>query len=207
MVEILSELERLRERDRLDILLTEIPSGIILDLGSGVGVLTDALDCIGVDIDSSQLAKTRQYKLRGDFIRADAEMLPFRDEVFDNVICHSVLTYVNSLSAVAAEIDRILKPPGLFLGYEFNPSNLMVRRGLSRGVLHTKFDYSEIFPGAKITGNFDYLPYSIKTGDSPIFKIAKEVMKSLEKLLSRLPITNNLGGFIRIRWTKCYSVT
>ena len=45
-------------------------------------------------------------------ILADAQGLPFRDAGFDLVLCTQVFGYISSLSSVAGEIHRVLKPGG-----------------------------------------------------------------------------------------------
>jgi SAM-dependent methyltransferase len=45
-------------------------------------------------------------------ILADAQGLPFRDAGFDLVLCTQVFGYIPSLSSVAGEIHRVLKPGG-----------------------------------------------------------------------------------------------
>ena len=47
---------------------------------------------------------------------ADEEALPFADETFDLVMSALTLQFVNDLPGTLAQIRRILKPDGLFLG-------------------------------------------------------------------------------------------
>ena len=95
----------------------------VLDLGCGAGQellafleKTEAV-CVGVD-SAEELGKiTRemfQAKEKAVFVRSEGENLPFRDEIFDVVLCRVALPYMNNRLAIA-EISRVLKPEGILL--------------------------------------------------------------------------------------------
>ncbi len=51
--------------------------------------------------------------IKGGEVRSDAEVLPFRDGVFDSVLASHVLEHVSDLTACMNEIHRVLKEDGI----------------------------------------------------------------------------------------------
>jgi ubiquinone/menaquinone biosynthesis C-methylase UbiE len=102
----------------------------ILDLGCGEGrhVISAYVEAnvhsIGVDLSLEDL-KTTQEKF-ADFAEpgnseksfglssASALALPFADNTFDKIICSEVLEHIPDYQGALCEIERVLKPGGLF---------------------------------------------------------------------------------------------
>lgn len=89
-----------------------------LDIGCSAGINTNFLagqvgDSIGIDIDEPAV-KTGYFrkKSNSDFVIGDAIHLPFKDGVYDIVICNHVYEHVPDADALMEEIFRILKPDG-----------------------------------------------------------------------------------------------
>jgi ubiquinone/menaquinone biosynthesis C-methylase UbiE len=98
----------------------------ILDIGCGTGQTTCYLnslhhDVIGIDKDSRMIikAKERNNRLKQStaFQVADAECLPFQAQMFDLVLCESVLSFTNVTSSLK-EIKRVLKATGSLIAIE-----------------------------------------------------------------------------------------
>lgn len=101
--------------------------GRVLDLACGVGgfsfLLEDhGFEVVGVDSSEFMLARAKEYARekasKVEFIKADAEKLPFEEESFDYVlfIGDSVVHFSPAkLKRVFREINRILKPGGRFI--------------------------------------------------------------------------------------------
>ncbi len=100
----------------------------MLDVGCGSGRHTAEVcrwKCRSVSVDVSveelkdamQLVaqKRRKGELQGygDFVAASAERLPFRDGVFDRIVCTEVLEHIPDDRAGIRELVRVLKPGGL----------------------------------------------------------------------------------------------
>lgn len=96
--------------------------GKILDIGSADGTFTKIIldkSCankvIGVDVLESSVsyASNRFIKnKRLEFIKADANKLPFKKDEFDAVFCLEVLEHVFSPKKVIEEVRRVLKNDG-----------------------------------------------------------------------------------------------
>ncbi len=93
--------------------------GLVLDLGSGTGSVGLALTAAGmrpVSIDSiwgetSRLAHKRA-RAPFRFVAGDAENLPFRDGVFEAVICLDTFEHFHDAARAGAEASRVLRSGG-----------------------------------------------------------------------------------------------
>ena len=107
----------------------------ILEIGVGAG--SDHLQwaragciCHGVDLTDAAIETTRAhlalYGLTSDLRRIDAESLPFADASFDVVWSWGVIHHSENPERIIAEIHRVLRPGGVFLGMLYNRHSLSV---------------------------------------------------------------------------------
>lgn len=96
----------------------------ILDLGSAGGFMSEALHDVGasvtgIDPAHEAIRAAERHALQsGKLIRYDVgvgENLPYENESYDAVVCVDVLEHVASLSQVLSEVNRVLRPGGIFL--------------------------------------------------------------------------------------------
>lgn len=110
---------------------------LILDIGSGTGLITQQLkqryphaEIIGVDFaHKMNLYALNAYKkkwwqsARHHFITGDAHLLPFKPHQFDLVISNCALQWCNPVTFFQ-EVKKSLKPEGLFLFATLGPDTL-----------------------------------------------------------------------------------
>jgi ubiquinone/menaquinone biosynthesis C-methylase UbiE len=90
------------------------PTGLVLDLGCGTGLLfshvsLESENVVGIDISKKLLlqARERAKKLRNvDVIQADADHLPFENDCFDAVFAFTVLQNMPKPLETLMEIRR-----------------------------------------------------------------------------------------------------
>ena len=97
----------------------ERPFSRILNIGAHDGTLSQAVAqalprpalIVNMEASTPLLALCAAPK-----VRADEELLPFRDGAFDLIVSALSLQFVNDLPGSLVQIRRALKPDGLFLG-------------------------------------------------------------------------------------------
>lgn len=95
------------------------PGRRVLDIGCRFGALTQAYaagnEVVGMDVDRNALAEAA--KLGIETCWADVEEpLPFEDGSFDVVVAGEILEHLRDPRSVVAEVGRVLRPGGSFVG-------------------------------------------------------------------------------------------
>ena len=121
------------------------PGFRVLDLGCGPGTisvgLANAVDpgqLHGVDIEESQVRLATQTARalgcqNATFHRADVLDLPFKDGYFDAAFCNSVLMHVPDTRRALSEVNRVLKPNGVFACREMVASSTFISPRFENG--------------------------------------------------------------------------
>lgn len=114
----------------------------ILDVGAGEATYTRMLAEVFAPqlIVACELFPQRILRAKQDsraenlkFVAGSCFALPFPNRVFDVVFGSLVLSQLPELSRVVAEVDRVLKPGGYYIGIEPNPRNPLVLYRFFRG--------------------------------------------------------------------------
>lgn len=121
-------------------------SGLLLDLGCGLGYLTRyfsrlGIEAVGVDVARKKIKFAKEKVLpSGSFILADGVKLPFKEGCFNTVISNDVLEHVpySLANPMLNEVERTLKVGGkLYISVE---NRYMIREG------HTLIPFLTWFP-------------------------------------------------------------
>jgi ubiquinone/menaquinone biosynthesis C-methylase UbiE len=96
-------------------------SGKVLDFGCGAGAMTRALafyrqelKIIGCDINKKEIAAAQQINGQAEFVYGDIYNLPFSRNHFDGVVSFDVLEHLDNIGKAIKEVNRVLKPGGIF---------------------------------------------------------------------------------------------
>ncbi|HLC98683.1 MAG TPA: class I SAM-dependent methyltransferase [Candidatus Nanoarchaeia archaeon] len=104
-----------------------VSSGRVLDVGTGPGLIpikisrsNESLEIIAADMSEPMLEKARENMksyggARVNFIKADAQELPFDNGYFDLVISHSLMHHLKEPVKFLDEIKRVAKKDGAIL--------------------------------------------------------------------------------------------
>ena len=91
---------------------------VIADLGCGNCLwMLKGASVVGVDINRSMLLFNR-HVFPGSFFGIESDVkvgLPFRSESLDMVVMTEFLEHLDDVSAIAAEINRVLRPGGVLI--------------------------------------------------------------------------------------------
>jgi ubiquinone/menaquinone biosynthesis C-methylase UbiE len=109
----------------------------LLEVGVGAG--TDhlqwaraGLECHGIDLTDAAIATTRarlaEYGFSSQLQRVNAQQIPYADASFDLVYSWGVIMCAEHPENVIAEIWRVLKPGGQFIGMMYSSRSLVALR-------------------------------------------------------------------------------
>ena len=149
---------------------------VVLDLGCGEGrhVISAYVEAnvhsFGVDLCLDDLKTTRDEW--ADFAEpdnvnksfgltsADALHLPFADDTFDKVICSEVLEHIPDYNGALAEIERVLKPGGLFCASVPRRWPEKICWALSEGYYNTPGGHLRIFRSNELRDEIEGLGFT-----------------------------------------------
>lgn len=198
-------------------------NGLILDNGCGVGQLSKYFPTekiVGLDISQGMLGKAK-YKLQY-LVRGDGQFLPFRDEMFDIIICRSLLHHLPDPRVALLEMHRVLKPNGELVLTEpidtiFSriPRKLVKKSG-HFSELHRDFDSAELIDliefnySVKTTEYFGYFAYPIMGFPDivdpfryvPFKKTMASFFIFLDNVCSGIPIIKKISWVIIVKANK-----
>ena len=182
------------------------PRQTVLDLAAGTGDLAAALHqhaaprgrVVLCDINASMLAKGRQRMLdRGviaqlDYVQANAEVLPFKDNSFDCITMAFGLRNVTHQEKCLASVYAKLKPAGRFIVLEFSRPHAGLRW------LYDRYSFS-VLPRlgnwvANDAGSYRYLAESIRMHPD------QETLRAMFKAagFDRCRCLNMSGGIVAV---------
>jgi len=197
--------------------------GRALDLGTGAGHGAVALAEAGYEVEAvdaaPQMVVTAQQTaneagVRGGFLVAEAERLPFDDATFDVVSALGLLPWVDAPAVALTEVARVLRPGGRAVVTAdnrwglirlFDPwRNPFVQRrnegkDVRRARMHTRAEVRRMISASGLVPeSWDTLGYApITIHFRPIFGDARgaKVHERLQRLsYRRTPVVENLGA-------------
>lgn len=202
------------------------PGGFLLDVGCGPGRATAKLVDLDLDILAFDVSKAMvrlaakrfpasDVSARIVFMAADAMRFPVRTASVDYLLAYGVLHHVPDPPRVCREIDRVLRPGGLYLGSENSTS---VFRGLFEllqrlrpqwyeeagpEALFSARSFEEGFAGTDVTlatRTSVFLPPHLLNLLPP--RLAGSLLRATDRLASYVPFVRDNGGLILVEGTK-----
>lgn len=148
---------------------------LLLDLGCGEGrhvisaYVEGDVHAIGVDLSLDDLKAAKDKFAEFDepdnsnksfgLSTANALQLPFADNTFDKVICSEVLEHIPDYEGALAEIERVLKPGGLFCASVPRRWPEKICWALSEGYHTTPGGHVRIFRGSQLRQEIESLGF------------------------------------------------
>ena len=125
--------DRLRDERRValmeiprtvDLASSELPTGTVLDVGTGSGLFAEAFAArgwhvSGIDLREDMLEAARQHVPTGDFRQGHMEDLPYPDASFDLVFLGHVLHEADDLAQAMIEARRVARRRVAILEWPF----------------------------------------------------------------------------------------
>lgn len=136
-------------RSRVRLLQRWLPSGRVLEIGTGLGAfahrLAERYDVLGMDLDPVVVARAfRGSKVNG--VVGSAYELPVSDRSIDAVVLFDVLEHLAETDRALAELRRVLKPGGLVLMSVPNPEGLGARRKGKDSFIYRDATHCSVLP-------------------------------------------------------------
>jgi len=184
----------------------------ILELGCGTGEYTLRLvktgsNIIAIDISNSLIQQAKQKVNSANFIIANAENLPFKDNTFDAIVGNAVLHHLN-LDNALSEIKRVLKSGGSIAFTEpnmLNPQNLIVKNiKLIKSWVGESPDERAFFKWQvlRILTNQGFTAVVVKPFDflHPVTpRLLIPLVNKLGKILEKMPLIKEIAGSLMIK--------
>lgn len=142
--------ERAEQVRRVASRFSLVTDAVILDVGSGTGAmlprLIEAAGRRGL-VCALDYAEEMVRRGRGKFLgreaacfqAAAAEFLPYRDGVFDHVVCFGVFPHLDDREAALREFRRVLRPRGtLIIAHALSSEEIRHHHGKAPPVRHDR---------------------------------------------------------------------
>ena len=93
----------------------------LLDIGIGTGLASIPFAMIGLKVyglDASQemlnVCKSKSFAQELKLVDMTGDLIPYKDNYFDHVVCCGAMHFMDDLSNLFAEIKRVMKRGGIF---------------------------------------------------------------------------------------------
>lgn len=205
--QILKMAEKIKFTNFLDVGCAE---GLYIKLFSS-SMDSEDFCCVGLDIAKNYLTKTKKKAPNASLVLGDAHHLPFREDVFDLVLCSEVLEHVLNPKMVLREIVRVSRKYVLLTVAGENLFHFFARKlGLVKmedpyadfghGHIH-EMKISEIVASRDGRMGYECLG-SIVTCYFPISFLQKHeaptliirIIKTADKILGKIPVIKEFGA-------------
>jgi SAM-dependent methyltransferase len=144
---------------------------LVLEVGCGMGTdlrqfAGSGARVVGIDLTwrGVQMARTAfgLFGLKGDFVVADAEMLPFPEGAFDLVYSNGVIHHTPDTPATVREIHRVARTGGQARVMVYHRNSYFARVIVGMIIAPAVRVLLILFPGGALPRSLDFLPGGIR---------------------------------------------
>ncbi|MDZ7850917.1 MAG: class I SAM-dependent methyltransferase [Halodesulfurarchaeum sp.] len=143
----------MRHHSTRDLGLADRRIATVLDLGGGTGRAGRAIGPETVIFDASEPMLSRATANGYPAVRGDVRSLPLDSESVDAVVSVDAIHHLPAIESVIAEVERVLRPGGVFVVRDFDPTTVR-GRGLSLAERVVGFE-STFFPVETVVDRFE----------------------------------------------------
>ena len=159
-------------------------SKLILETGSGSGVVTKSYNskiiCSDFSFEMCKQAKSKHE----DVICCDAESLPFKEKIFDGVICAEMIYYLENPKKFISDSRKILKNNGI-IAFSLPSENMNAIDKMRKFLRSLGFKNMYFNDGIKNFTNIEILKSILIQNGFKIIQIKKQILfpfKSFDKI-------------------------
>lgn len=153
--------DMVRQRAEILRLLSPGPGEVILEIGSGNGILVRELieavgpggRVVGLDASEAILDMARHLCPDGEFLLGDALNLPFEDKAFDAAVTAQVLCFLDDVDRAIAEAYRVLKPGGRLVVLDTDWDTLVWKSDDRELMERVMQEYQAVYADAHLPGS------------------------------------------------------
>lgn len=174
-------------------------TGRVLDIGCGHGVLLERIfgkfrpiQACGCDLSSIMCSRALARNPKATIVQADAEDLPFADDMFDHVFMVEVLEHLQEVGRALREVKRVLRGKGKFLVAVPNKDWFHYEQHMRTRERNRPIDEHWHWYGADeikgLLNGFGFTPMKVRGGENLYFGggIPREMEKLALLLVARL---------------------
>jgi len=192
----------------------------ILDVGTGTGIyiieaVRSGAHVIGIDISvkmlnvlSKKISNEKIYS-HVDLIVADAENLPFRSNLFDKIICNTVLEFLLNPVQALKEFNRVIFLDGkVVIGVLTSTSLWAFKRRINNLTVEDVWSKARFFSLKTLREMSKQAGFLVEKTKWSVFAPPNCPTKLLpmynwlDDKLNSLPIIKNMGAFLVVRLSK-----
>jgi ubiquinone/menaquinone biosynthesis C-methylase UbiE len=178
---------------------------LILEVGCGIGTdlrqfALNGAHVVGIDLTPNGIAMAKRgfelFGLKGNFVVADAEALPFSSDSFDMVYSNGVIHHTPDTAATVREIHRVVRPGGQARVMVYHRSSYFAKVIVGMIVAPTLRVLSFVYPGGRLPA---VLRHVIPQGLCNMYDIVVKKGYSHETVFSRSQVKDLFASFASIK--------
>jgi SAM-dependent methyltransferase len=161
---------------------------------------------VGLDLAFDKVREGKKHLNQAEFIQASSQNLPFRNEVFDKVICLELLEHLENPAITVDQIDYTLKKKGVLVASVPYRERIFMTTCIHCGKLTPHYGHVQSFDEKKITRLLSrYRTLSIQALGSPLASyivfspLPQRIWRILDRVFTKLPAAKPAWLLIKVQ--------